>query len=49
MTYQAKGDPKSAEQYFLLAKSEVHNLEEDTKEKREVEEYLNLRMRNKVS
>jgi len=48
MTYQAKGDLKSAEQYFLLAKSETQNLEEDTKEKREVEEYLNLRMRNKA-
>lgn len=49
MTCQAKGDLKSAEQYFLLAKTESQNLEEDTKEKKELEEYLNQRMKNKAS
>ncbi len=41
MTCQAKGDLKSAEQYFLLAKTESQYLEEDTKEKKELQEYLN--------
>ncbi|MDH4223024.1 MAG: hypothetical protein OEV55_05720 [candidate division Zixibacteria bacterium] len=47
MACLARNDKKSAEQYFHLAKSEIQNLEEDTVDKREVEEFLMLRMRNK--
>ncbi|HVP35796.1 MAG TPA: hypothetical protein VMT04_02250 [Terriglobales bacterium] len=46
MASQAKGDLKSAEQYFLLAKTESQNLEEDTKEKKELEEYLDQRVKD---
>ena len=40
MTYEAMGDHKSAEQYLLLARSQIKKVEEDTNEKREMEEYL---------
>jgi tetratricopeptide (TPR) repeat protein len=40
LAYQAEGDHKRAEQYHLLAKSEIKKVEEDTREKREVESYL---------
>ena len=40
LIYEARGDKKSAEQYLLLAKSEIKKVEEDTKEKKEVEEYI---------
>jgi len=34
------GEQKSAEQYLFLARSQIKKVEEDTNEKREVEEYL---------
>jgi len=40
MTYEAMGEQKSAEQYLLLARSQIKKVEEDTNEKREMEEYL---------
>lgn len=40
LTYEAKGDKRSSEQYLMLAKSEIKKVEEDTLEKKEVEEYL---------
>lgn len=40
MTYEAMGEKKSAEQYLLLARSQVKKVEEDTNEKKEMEEYL---------
>jgi len=40
MTYEAIGEHKSAEQYLLLATSQIKKVEEDTNEKREMEEYL---------
>jgi len=40
LVYKAEGDQHSAEQYHILAKSEIKKVEEDTREKREVERYL---------
>lgn len=40
MTYEAMGEKKSAEQYLLLARSQIKKVEEDTNEKKEMEEYL---------
>lgn len=40
LVYKAEGNHHSAEQYHVLAKSEIKKVEEDTKEKREVEKYL---------
>lgn len=40
MTYEAMGEPKSAEQYLFLARSQIKKVEEDTNEKREMEQYL---------
>jgi hypothetical protein len=40
MTSEATSEPESAEQYLLLARSQIKKVEEDTNEKREMEEYL---------
>lgn len=40
MTSEAMGQPESAEQYLLLARSQIKKVEEDTNEKRKMEEYL---------
>jgi hypothetical protein len=48
ITNRAQGNFKSAEQYLLLAKSGLQNVEEDTKEKRELLEYIGLRSTEKI-
>jgi transcriptional regulator with XRE-family HTH domain len=40
MTYEALDEHKSAEQYLFLARSQIKKVEEDTNEKRKMEEYL---------
>jgi len=45
MTYEAMGEQKSAEQYLFLARSQIKKVEEDTNEKKEMEEYLETKGR----
>jgi hypothetical protein len=48
MTYEAMGEQKSAEQYLLLARSQIKKVEEDTNEKKEMEEYLEAKGKRSI-